>query len=270
MPPNPPAFFALPSLPFSRLRCRRPHPRRAFTSAIDGPDGLPNARDLATASANVQSGKLFRGATPASLPPRPNPDALHFLRTTHTFLDLRSNDERSSDRIDAIIRYCGDDFPLRERHIGLLNKRKVVWGLARVLPREQVTQLAMRVVSNPLAARQGIVDRMDQGGLVLLNRILVEAGATQIGRAMNLVTDGLDEGKVYFYCSAGKDRTGLLAALILKVLGVGEAEIIKDYVRSSEVWQNGPYELRADYCGTFRDTFFFFFLFFFVAQGMFQ
>jgi protein tyrosine/serine phosphatase len=35
-----------------------------------------------------------------------------------------------------------------------------------------------------------------------------------------------------FYCAAGKDRTGVLAALILDAIGVGEDEIVADYHRS--------------------------------------
>ena len=238
-----PLLFALPLTPL---------PRRISTRcAIDGPDGLPNARDLATASPLVRTGKIFRGATPAALPPRPHPDALEFLRGTHTLIDLRSKDERRDDHLDRVVKWCGDDFEHRERHIGLLNKRKVVWGLARVLPREQVKDLAIRVVLNPLGARRGIVQQMDQGGLVLLNRIIVEAGASQIGRALNEITTGVSadhaRGRVYFYCSAGKDRTGLLAALILHLLQVPEHDVIRDYVRSSEVWNDGPYEWRLNY-----------------------
>jgi protein-tyrosine phosphatase len=38
---------------------------------------------------------------------------------------------------------------------------------------------------------------------------------------------------VLFHCAAGKDRTGVVAALVLSVLGVDEDEIVADYVLSS-------------------------------------
>ena len=38
-----------------------------------------------------------------------------------------------------------------------------------------------------------------------------------------------------FHCSAGKDRTGVLAATILDVLGVGREEIVKDFLATNEV-----------------------------------
>jgi len=44
-----------------------------------------------------------------------------------------------------------------------------------------------------------------------------------------------EEGALYFHCYAGKDRTGMLAALILTVLGVSREDIIYDYLRSIEL-----------------------------------
>lgn len=37
-----------------------------------------------------------------------------------------------------------------------------------------------------------------------------------------------------FHCAAGKDRTGVLAAVILRMLGVDEADVLKDYLASRE------------------------------------
>ena len=39
-------------------------------------------------------------------------------------------------------------------------------------------------------------------------------------------------GAVMFHCTAGKDRTGLVAALALSVADVDEAEIVEDYART--------------------------------------
>lgn len=51
-------------------------------------------------------------------------------------------------------------------------------------------------------------------------------------------TDGSADGSavsaaVAFHCAVGKDRTGLLAALLLSVLDVGPEDIARDYARSS-------------------------------------
>jgi protein-tyrosine phosphatase len=41
---------------------------------------------------------------------------------------------------------------------------------------------------------------------------------------------------VAFYCTAGKDRTGLVAMLVLSALGVEKEAIINDYVLSDSVY----------------------------------
>lgn len=42
------------------------------------------------------------------------------------------------------------------------------------------------------------------------------------------------ESKVMYFCTAGKDRTGVVSALILKRLGFGDEIIIDDYMKSKD------------------------------------
>jgi len=37
------------------------------------------------------------------------------------------------------------------------------------------------------------------------------------------------EGTLLFHCAAGKDRTGIIAALVLSIAGVGRETILDDY-----------------------------------------
>lgn len=251
MPHPTPAF--LPLLPLPRA-LKSPRWCTTITARATYPpsNGLPNFRDIASAAPKlIRSGLVYRGATPASLPPHPSHESVTFLHNTPVLLDLRSRDERASDKVAQLVAVCGEDFFQREIHVSLLNKRKIVYGLARALPIDQTRALFRHALLNPTKARKAIVGRMDEGGLMLLNKILVDVGARGIGRALRVITDGVSakgRGPVYFYCSAGKDRTGLLAALILSVLGASRTDIIRDYARSSETWENGPYELRRDYC----------------------
>ena len=64
---------------------------------------------------------------------------------------------------------------------------------------------------------------------------LVEGGPMLVAAAQSL-TRSVDEG-VIFHCSAGKDRTGLLAAFVLSALGVDREDVIADYGASDEPMQ---------------------------------
>ncbi len=48
-----------------------------------------------------------------------------------------------------------------------------------------------------------------------------------------------------FHCSAGKDRTGVLAATILDVLGVGREDVVKDFLETNVVIDGILERLRA-------------------------
>lgn len=43
-------------------------------------------------------------------------------------------------------------------------------------------------------------------------------------------------GPVLFHCTAGKDRTGFAAALLLAALGVGRVEIMADFMATADLW----------------------------------
>jgi protein-tyrosine phosphatase len=55
----------------------------------------------------------------------------------------------------------------------------------------------------------------------------------------------LDDGAVLFHCSAGKDRTGVVAALLLNLAGVPDVAIAYDYALSASNLRPILYLLRA-------------------------
>ncbi|MEU1541461.1 tyrosine-protein phosphatase [Actinacidiphila glaucinigra] len=56
-------------------------------------------------------------------------------------------------------------------------------------------------------------------------------GVKELTRALELIA-AEGNGPLVFHCAAGKDRTGLLAALVLGLLGVPEEDIVADYALS--------------------------------------
>ncbi len=64
-------------------------------------------------------------------------------------------------------------------------------------------------------------------------RNLVESAAT-IGKIMEIVAICIDDGlPVLFHCAAGRDRTGLLAAILLGLVGVHRSDIVADFLLSN-------------------------------------
>jgi protein-tyrosine phosphatase len=59
-------------------------------------------------------------------------------------------------------------------------------------------------------------------------RDLLESGAADIARVITLLSD-VDEGPTVVHCVAGKDRTGLVSAMVLSLLDVPDDEIANDY-----------------------------------------
>jgi protein-tyrosine phosphatase len=58
--------------------------------------------------------------------------------------------------------------------------------------------------------------------------LTLDANARRFGEVLDRIADP-SQHAVVFHCTAGKDRTGMLAALLLSVLGVDDATILHDY-----------------------------------------
>jgi protein-tyrosine phosphatase len=61
-----------------------------------------------------------------------------------------------------------------------------------------------------------------------MNLGLLEHAGDEIGRVVAIIADRAPD-PVMFHCTAGKDRTGLISALLLEVLGVERADVIEDF-----------------------------------------
>jgi protein-tyrosine phosphatase len=75
---------------------------------------------------------------------------------------------------------------------------------------------------------------------------MVSRGAPALAGAFEVLGSG-DALPAVFHCSAGKDRTGVLAALILAFLGVPDETIVEDYFLSASAMGRLLERLRAEY-----------------------
>ncbi len=67
-------------------------------------------------------------------------------------------------------------------------------------------------------------------GLMYLR--MVEGAAPQLVTALNVIAH--TPGATAFHCAAGRDRTGVLAAMLLLALGAGDDDIVADYARTGD------------------------------------
>jgi protein-tyrosine phosphatase len=73
----------------------------------------------------------------------------------------------------------------------------------------------------------------DEGGILAAYVLMTELLAPNFARAVEAVAEARDGG-VVVHCFAGKDRTGLMCAMLLRLSGVGVEDVAADYGVSGE------------------------------------
>ncbi|WP_406500280.1 tyrosine-protein phosphatase [Streptomyces sp. NBC_00846] len=73
-------------------------------------------------------------------------------------------------------------------------------------------------------------------------------GVAELRRALDVLATE-DGGPAVFHCASGKDRTGLLAALVLSLLGVAEDDIVADFALTELAAERLLADWRADHDG---------------------
>lgn len=94
------------------------------------------------------------------------------------------------------------------------------------------------------------IHNLDEGAAAAFRRSMSECYADMVRKtphllcaALHTVKDALQDGAVIFHCTAGKDRTGVLAAVILTILGAYDADILADYEVSNTYNRNGLHRI---------------------------
>jgi protein-tyrosine phosphatase len=161
-------------------------------------ESIVNARDLsAVDTSRIRSGVVMRSAVPTFAT---SSDRSQLQRSGVTaVIDLRSSEEREAlPSLTGLARSTAHHLPLVSGP----------WDYSSLDNGEPVAQFL---------ARQYF-------------EMLTNAG-DQIREALNVVTN--NSGATLIHCTAGKDRTGVLVALLGVIAGASVSQIVRDYERSS-------------------------------------
>lgn len=185
-------------------------------------DGVANFRDLGgyktAASLSVRWGRVYRSS---ALGKMTEEDVRLFLSLgIRTICDLRSARERE---LSPTVLPPG--------------------SVTSIHPVEIVSSAGHRLAE--LVASENPTTPAYRAIMVEGYRSYVREHAEQFRRLFELLSDE-DSYPLLFHCAAGKDRTGVAAALLLAILGVGEDEIVDDYLLTNSHWHGtSPFALSA-------------------------
>ena len=166
-------------------------------------DGCVNFRDLggyaSTLGGTTKWGVLFRADSMHRLSPA-DAEVVTGRLGVRTAVDLRANDER--EQIGMLDSALG----IVEHHIGTSDHN--MHSYARPDP-EIRTQSFGQLYGN-----------------------MISSGGKRFAAAIEVVADP-ENWPAAFFCMAGKDRTGCMAALILGLVGVDRQDIVADYAATA-------------------------------------
>jgi Tyrosine phosphatase family len=130
----------------------------------------------------------------------------------------------------------------RERYfVSLMNEFKYVKGTVSKLRKRDITATIIKSPGAVFSRRvrshikEPFLKEINDGGLLMLNELLLKFGAPGIRYVLQLCADR-SRHPIAFYCTAGKDRTGALAAIILSLCGTPVDAIVEDYTLSANVY----------------------------------
>lgn len=69
---------------------------------------------------------------------------------------------------------------------------------------------------------------------------IIDNKKEHVKKVLDLIKDMEDNTSIVFHCTAGKDRTGVIAMLLLGIVGVEKQDIVTNYEQSSTNLENDP------------------------------
>lgn len=175
--------------------------------------GNPNIRDIGGKynDVTIKEGKLIRGRTLRRLTEEQQKYLVDECGVK-TIIDLRSHDEIEHESELKIPNTNYEIMPIFERQKDGISHKEG----------EKVDALQI----------YRTLPTMD----VIYYDMLHGQSLTNIGLVINRIINGKNnEYGFYFHCSEGKDRTGLISAILLSILGVSRKEIIQEYLITNKM-----------------------------------
>lgn len=179
---------------------------------------LHNCRDLggyACMDGMIGWNRLYRGEVPGGL------TEIEWEKMAEmgvrTVIDLRSPMEQRSEPYE--VPKC------IERILYPLQQYELQVNAEKELSEEELVKLAKASFGESLSA--GYVK-------------MIEDAPERMVYLLRTIADRLPEGAVFYHCTAGKDRTGVLSAMIYLLCGVSPMDIIADYQVSATYQEQNP------------------------------
>jgi hypothetical protein len=177
------------------------------------PDGSLNFRDLGGLPTEdgrwTRAGRLFRSGALGDVTPA-GVDQLHEGLGITFVMDLRGAEESA-----AMGRGLLDRVPVCHLNVPLRDFQSLVDKDAGVLP----------------AAGGG--EAFEAGGPLMPHYVENLESDRNLVIAVDLMANALPHGPAVLHCAFGKDRTGVVVALLLRMVGVTTEAVVADYMASS-------------------------------------
>ena len=206
----------------------------AATAASISLQGIKNFRPLrgAASSLPVYRCAALDDATPADVIALASIDGKRLGRV----IDLRNDDEIGKGRTNRTV--AATDFYRAISNEQLVNRPLLgdidgFWGAVadQAPPLPVFPKIAMLWSSKPLD--EALSRALEDGGLAMLYTCILASAPQEVGRAVDdVIASALAGEAVVFHCAKGKDRTGLVAALVESICGVPRSEIVAGYAAS--------------------------------------
>eukprot|EP00756_Hemistasia_phaeocysticola_P004056 Hpha_TRINITY_DN12609_c0_g2::TRINITY_DN12609_c0_g2_i1::g.49884::m.49884/K01104/E3.1.3.48; protein-tyrosine phosphatase len=164
----------------------------------------------------VKKGEIFRSARLNPLPPHDG--ALLNELGVRLIVDLRTSRE---------VKLHPDKLPEGfEARGGAYRQYLVVDG--------NLMKTVMKLLRQKMPDDEKAVEMKKEMTTVTVN--CAQNHGEKFGEIVRRVADG--EGPLLIHCTAGKDRTGWGTAVLLKLLGVSDEDVMADYLLSNKLWNH--------------------------------